>query len=435
MKRLLALIAIAFALLALDCGADTARGPNFLIIVTDDQRYGTVQNYMPETQARIFDEGASFTQAFVTTPLCCPSRASILTGMYAHNHGVHELLDKLNKPTFVNQLDDAGYYTGLVGKYLNSYDYKDPPRPEFDYWVATPGGSSQYYNVNINVNGKLKKSPFYVTKVIERYALEFLEKASKGDEPFMLYFAPAAPHPPATPAPEDEDLYQDLAPYRPANHNEADVSDKPRWLKARPVLTSLQIRSLDQLRLNQLRSLRSVDRAIAAVLDRLEEEGELDDTVIFFVSDNGHSWGEHRLASKIYAYDFSSHVPFAVRYPEKFAAGSQIDGLVANIDIAPTLYELAGLSVPDGVNGRSLLQLMDGAADWQDELLIEGWVSRFHYAAVRTERYLYIENDGDAPELYDYEQDPYELDNRAGDPASAAIVADLRQRLDRLLEE
>jgi arylsulfatase A-like enzyme len=435
-QRVLALTAALFALLSLQCGGDQAPArPNFLIIVTDDQRYGTVETYMPETQARIFDEGTSFTHAFVTTPLCCPSRASILTGMYAHDHGVHENQDTLTKPTFVNALHGAGYYTGLVGKYLNSYDFREPPRPEFDYWVATHGGGSEYYNWSVNENGTIGRNPFYITKVLQDRARAFLTDATRREKPFMLLFAPSAPHLPAMPAPEDRALYGDLPLYRPPNHNELDVADKPQWLQAKPLLTGLQVRTLDELRLNQLRSLKSVDRAIAALLDLLAEKHELDNTVVFFISDNGHSWGEHRLASKIYAYDFSAHVPFAVRYPSEFAAGAQVDGLVANIDIAPTLYDLADVSPPPGVNGRSLLDLADGTAGWREELLIEAWGQDVHYSAVRTERYLYIETDGDIPEFYDYDVDPFELDNRAADTAQAAIVDDLRRRLDRLLAE
>lgn len=435
--RWLLLWAIPLALAAFSGGAcgggEPAGPPNFLLIVTDDQRYDTTGEYMPETQERIFDEGVTFANAFVTTPLCCPSRASILTGKYAHTHGVRTNDDALTQPTFVHRLHEAGYYTGQIGKYLNSYDFRQPPRPEFDFWVVSHGGGSEYYNASLNVNGEQRRARFYITHVLQSHAEQFLEEATALDQPFLLIFAPNAPHLPALPAPENAQLYAELPPYRPPSHNEPDVSDKPAWLQNTRLLNENEQEELDRLRRNQLRSLKTVDEVVAALLDRLEEEGQLDNTVVMFLSDNGHFWGEHRLGGKVYPYEQSIRVPYGLRYPKLAPEGEIREELVANIDIAPTIYELAGLPIPEEVDGRSLVSLLEGDGSWRDELLLEAWPGQFHYSAVRTERYVYVETDGDLPELYDLERDPHQLENAVDDPSYADVVADLRRRLARLL--
>lgn len=178
--------------------------PNFLIIITDDQRYDTLGRFMPRTQLRIFDEGITFTNGFVTTPLCCPSRASILTGMYAHNTGVRVNQDELRKATFIQRLHEAGYFTGLVGKYLNSWN--GSARPEYDFWVAMAGGGSRYFNPRLNVNGSWSEQRGYMTYILRDYALRFLEKAAQQNKPFALIFAPNAPHSPFEPAPRGREL-------------------------------------------------------------------------------------------------------------------------------------------------------------------------------------------------------------------------------------
>ena len=402
--------------------------PNILLIITDDQRFDTVGDFMPETQKRIFDDGVTFTNAFATTPLCCPSRASILTGMYAHKHGVHENADPLNQPTFVQALDGAGYYTGLVGKYLNSYDSNQPPRPEFDYWVATPGSATDYYDVTMNVNGRKQVVKPYVTGVLKDYALDFLKQADDRSDPFLLIFAPNAPHPPAIPAPEDVDLYGDLPEHRPPSYNVADPSGKP----IHSSLTGEERSQLDTFRLDQLRSLKAVDRGVAELLDSLEDAGRLDSTAVIFLSDNGYLWGEHSLEGKVFVYEPSVRVPFAVRYPKAFPEGEVDQHLVANIDIAPTILELAGLPAPPTVDGRSLLALLNEPSSWRTDLLLEGWYAETHYSALRTERYKYVETDGTFSELYDLGEDPDELENRAADPAYADVIEQLSKRLDVL---
>jgi N-acetylglucosamine-6-sulfatase len=415
--------------------------PNFLIIITDDQNYGTME-YMPRTQARIFDQGATFTDAYVTTSLCGPSRASILTGMYAHTHNVRENEDPLEEDTFVQALHEAGYYTGIAGKYVNGWGRTpgDEPPPEFDFWAAHGGmgGGGDYFDALLNVDGTWVGYTDYFTYVVRDHALDFLAQAEQRDRPFLLIFALHAPHFPADPAPGDESLYLDLPVQRPPSFNEADVSDKPVWVQEVAPLTSERVAELDEFRLKQLQSLNAADEAVESVLEELDRQGALDDTVVFFLSDNGVALGEHRLyRKKRAAYQELVHVPFALRYPALVPEPRVESALVANIDIAPTIYELAGLPIPRRVDGLSLVPLLRGEDGWRDGLLLEAWAERYSYAAIHTGQYVYVdvgeglkhgEDRGEA-ELYDLADDPYQLENRSGDPAYADLEADLRQRL------
>jgi N-acetylglucosamine-6-sulfatase len=419
--------------------------PNFLIIISDDQRYDTMQ-YMPHTQALIFDRGVTFSKAYVTTSQCCPSRASILTGMYAHNHGVYNNSMPLDKITIIQRLSEAGYFTGVIGKYLNSYpeDVADPPRSEFNVWNVFPSGRSTaaYYDPDININGKVEHTRGYQTYLLRDRALEFIELAHEVNAPFILMFAPYAPHYPALPAPGDEELYANLPPYRPPSFNEADMSDKPDWLATSPFadeFTEDEIVSFDERRLNEIRALKPLDVAVADMIAKLDSLDMLDNTVIIYISDNGFFWGEHRLIrGKIFAYEPSTHVPFAIRYPPLISSPSVSDDIVANIDIGPTIYELAGLPIPEEVDGLSLVPILknDPSQNWRSHLLLEGWpvrvalvVSAPNYQAVHTGRYVYIETDGDRSEFYDLETDPFEISSQVDNPDHADIVAVLRNML------
>lgn len=402
--------------------------PNFLIIITDDQRFDSM-DFMPKTKRRIFDEGLTCTRAYVTTPLCCPSRSSILTGMYAHRHGVRINEDPLREETFVVRLHDAGYYTGFVGKYLNSYT--GLPRPEFDFWAARKGGHSTYFDPVINFNGVWQTTPGYVTYVLRDYALTFLDSLAGRQQPFLLFFSHTAPHAPVDPAPEDTLRYLDLPPHRPPSYDEADVSDKPRWIQALPRLTRGAARSLDNHRRRQLQCLYSVDQANDSLLAVLAHRGLLDNTVVFFLSDNGFHEGEHRLVSKWFVYEEAIRVPFAVRYPPLITPRVE-RRLVANIDIAPTVLQLAGLPIPPHVDGRTLTALMRNEPDWREDLLIEGWPEQRGgplYAAIHTGDLVYAETQGDRAEFYDLRDDPYQLRNQIASPDYAAEIGRLRQRL------
>ena len=401
--------------------------PNFLIIITDDQRFDTMQ-YMPNTQKLIFDQGVTFSHGYVTTPFCCPSRASILTGLYAHNHYVYVNEDKLEFETVVEDLHRNGYYTGVVGKYLNSW--KGEPRPELDFWVTFFGGTiPNYYDPNLNINGNWEKKTGYITYLFKDYVLEFLDLASQQRKPFFLLFTPNAPHAPYTPLKEDKGLYTDLPLYRPPNYNEEDITDKPTSIAEKPLLTEENSTQIENTRRRQILTLVSLDRSIGEVMNKLEGIGELDKTVVIFISDNGKHWGEHRMDTKSTAYEESIKVPFAMRYPPLISEPYIEGKLAANIDIAPTIYELSETAMPAIIDGMSLVNLLEGDEEWRSTLLLEAWPDRGHWTAVHTGNSIYIETDNDLSEFYDLEIDPYELENRIDVQDYQSIILELKEVL------
>jgi arylsulfatase A-like enzyme len=402
--------------------------PNFLIIITDDQRYDTME-YMPKTQAGIFDEGVTFSKGYITTPFCCPSRSSIFTGMYAHNHNVLQNNMPLNIETIAMALQKNGYYTGLIGKYLNSW--AGEARPEYNYWVAFKSGETNYKDPVLNVNGTWNQYPGYITYILSDYVIDFLGKAASQPKPFMLIFAPNAPHTPTRPADEDLPLYDQLPAYSVPSVNEADVSDKPSSISKKPLLTAEELASADDNRRRQILTLVALDRKIGEILTKLKETGQLDNTVIFFLSDNGLHWGEHRLDGKSSLYEESSHVPFAMRYPALIPTPYVEQRLVANIDIAPTLYQLAGINIPYRVDGTSLLKLFEPNSKWRDHILLEAWPPRGEWAAIHTDRYVYAETQNDLSEFYDLETDPYQLENQINNPAYKDIIAEMKKQLEK----
>ena len=429
-----AICALAWGVSPVPRGAAAAPPrPNFLVIVTDDHRADTMA-FMPATTARIGGQGVTFANGYATTPLCNPSRASLLTGQYAHTHGAQRNASPLHGSTVFHDLQAAGYRTGLVGKYLNSWN--GAPRPEFDYWVSHDDAGDSYVDPTFNVNGTPTPRQGYHTYLLRDYAVDFIEEAAGGSEPFALLVGFKAPHGPAIPAPGDEGLYADLPPARPPNFNEADVSDKPAWLQATPPLSASEVAIADGFRIQQLRALHSVDVAVDSLLTALADSGMLDDTVVVFMGDNGRFQGEHRLNEKSFLYDEGPRVPFLVRYPPLAPAPRTETRFALNVDIAPTIYDLAGLPIPASVEGRSLVPLLaDTAGSWREDMLVESWSNDgempIQLEAVRTAGYAYIENRDDASELYDLAADPFQLENVAGAPAHAAALADMRARLAR----
>ena len=406
-----------------------------MIIYTDDQRYDSMWQ-MPRTQELIFEQGVTFSHGYITTPLCGPSRCSILTGMYAHSHEIRENQDSgFDETTFAKYLQDDGYYTGLVGKYLNEWRVRDEPKPEFDYWRAIFGGQSRYNNPDIMVNGEwVRHQGQYITDAFGDYCVEFIENAAKKLKPFCLYFAPNAPHEPATPADEDKFLSIDL-PEFPPNFSEEDISDKPNWLQEKESLISEKdIHKINEFRNDQLLSLRSLDRNIERIIQKLEAENLLDKTVVIFLSDNGKLWGEHRMTTKNSFYEEASRVPFALRYPPLVPMPYIEEKPVSNIDIAPTLYDLARIPIPEEVDGVSLVPLLLAGDMHRAGVLIEGWPGRGHYAAYHVGNYVYAETGGDKSEFYDLEKDPYQLENAIDDPAYQDIITDLKIALDEVRE-
>jgi arylsulfatase A-like enzyme len=419
--------------------------PNFVVILTDDQRWDTL-SAMPNVRSLLGGHGVTFERSFVSTSLCCPSRAGLLTGRYSRNLGVYSDLPPNggavsfdDSSTLATWLKEAGYATGFVGKYLNDYQaIKRHIPPGWDEWAAIASRpTTRYQNYTLNQNGRFVHygpgPENYSTTVLGGLATGFLETAKP---PFFLHFTPIAPHGPATPPPNSDgrivDLFTDWAP----SFNEPDVSDKP-WAGLHRPLTSRQVAAAEAMRERMLRSLAAVDDSVGHMVRVLAERGQLDNTVIVFTSDNGYLLGEHRLRfKKIWPYEESIRVPLVIRTPwNRF--GRVDRHLVLNIDIAPTLAELAGV-VPDvQPDGRSLVPLLRGRdPPWRTAFVEEflGRDQRFNggpppFVGVRTDRYLFVVYQTGWEELYDLVVDPYELHNLAGEPSSAP----LRSRLLKLL--
>ena len=395
--------------------------PNIIVIVTDDQRFDTLWA-MPNVRESLVAHGMKFRKAFVVNPSCCPSRASILTGLYSHGTGVYRNRGDHGGfaafdpgSTVATWLHDAGYRTALIGKYLNGYAGTSIP-PGWDVFDAfnEDPETGLYFDYSMNLNGTQQNfgedRSDYSTSVLSRLSSSFVADSA---DPFFLYLAPRAPHPPAIPAVRDRHAFADLAPWRPPSYNEADVTDKPRWVQRRPPLTAHLQDAIDRFRIRQYRVLLAVDRMIGRLIAQLEEEGRLGSTVLIFTSDNGIQWGEHRLSEKGVAYEESIRVPMVIRYDRLVAGPALDDHLVLNIDLAPTLAALAGLTPPSPVDGSSLVPLLDhSVGEWRNHFLIEHVGSAPPtFCAVRSTRDLYVAYGTGAEELYDLRQDPWELTN------------------------
>ncbi len=416
--------------------------PDIGFLLTDDQPASMLWP-MDTVQTELVGRGVTFGEAAVTTPLCAPSRATVLTGEYAHNHGV--LLNGLPagperfnpSSTIATWLHDAGYRTSLVGKYLNGYGRDTSVPPGWDDWHAYIGDG--YFGYRLVENGVVQaygsNESDYLTDVLAAKAVDFIKGA--GERPFFLYFAPYAPHDPATPAPRHAGRYAGTPPWRPPSYDEADVSDKPMWLRNNVLpLTPDQMQFADGLYERMLESLLAVDDAVAAILRALADAGRENDTIIVFTSDNGLALGEHRIVGKDCPYEECVRVPFIVRYPRLVTQARGEGRPVANVDLAPSWAELAGTTPGGAVDGTSLMGLLDGsAADWRRDLLIEQFsLYPPNYAGVWGGPVKYVEYIGNifAPgqvELYDLQRDPYELTSSHLDPAYADTRAALATRL------
>ena len=382
---------------------------------------------MPEVQRSLVEPGVTFEESFTTSSLCCPSRASILTGAYPHTTGVYRQGGRFggfrsfeDSTTIATELDEAGYRTGFFGKYLDSYQHDALTGyvpPGWDRWVAFV--HSQFLDFGLTIDGAVERygsePDDYSTDVLASHTEDFI-RGTEG--PVFALFAPAAPHAPALPAPTDAGGFADLPPWRPPSFDEADRSDKPTHMQILKPLGPERNENLEILRRNQYRSLQAVDRAVGRLLDALEDTGRLDDALVIFTSDNGLLWGEHRWLKKEVPYEEAIRVPLVVRADAIVGDGARTDRhLVANIDLAPTIAEAASVKLP-GADGMSLLPLVEGRVEtWRDALLIEhmrGTNPIPTYCAVRTARYLFASYETGERELYDLEADPFQLQNLAG---------------------
>jgi N-acetylglucosamine-6-sulfatase len=423
--------------------ADAPR-PNVVFVLVDDLRWdalGCTGHPFVRTPHidRLAAEGTLFANAFVTTPLCSPSRASYLTGQYAHVHGVqgnsgeaggHQLT------TFPKLLRDVGYTTAYVGKWHMGDD--DAPRPGFDRWVSFRG-QGDYFNPRLNIDGAQVATQGYVTDILTDYAVEFLRRPH--EKPFLLYLAHKAVHSSFTPAPRHKGIF-DEQPLVRAPSAQDTLAGKPVLTRKLPQeeRSDQNPGTRDDVVRNQMAAVLAIDDGIGRLREVLAETKRLDDTLIIFTSDNGFFWGEHGRGDKRMAYEESIRVPLIARCPKLLSAGSRREAMVLNIDIAPTLLELGGAAIPKTIHGRSLVPLFaDDAAPWRTSFLSEYFGNADNripgWQAVRTARWKYIHytNVPDVDELYDVTSDRYELKNVIADPAVAATLRELRGDLQQLL--
>lgn len=474
--------------------AQAAKSPNVIFIYTDDQNvYDFKRRYMPRTFRLLRDPGTNFSDFVVATPLCCPSRATFMTGDYPHNDGVfsnpsgyRNLEDKFN--TLPVWMHNAGYRTAWIGKFLQGYEqYVDDPftqaAPGIDDWYAT--FEPRYYDYDISENGervhKGNRSRDYYTSVVTKIATDVIADAAEGRRPLFMTLNNLAPHHGygkggrctnmVPPAPRDVGLYENGRVPRTPNFNEADTSDKPEDVVPFPPLKKSRIEKLDLVAGCRQASLAAVDRGVAAIYEAVKKAGELDDTVFMFTSDNGIEQGQHRIGGKNVPYEEGLLQPLVIRGSKKALGGkhvADVPELTANIDLAPTILELADAKPcarPGNcrtLDGASLLPLIHGERPRPPfgpgrEILVEGGKGGTDclYAGIRTAELSFMQHakltaDGECirdagEELYDRtgsltgDPDPYELDNLLSpvtpgydDPKVRAEAKRLRARLAEL---
>jgi N-acetylglucosamine-6-sulfatase len=452
-------LAVAVLLLTHPAAAADVR-PNVVVILLDDLRYdalGCTGHPFVKTPNidRIRNEGVLFRNAFVTTSLCSPSRASFLTGMYAHSHGVMKNEGKVadpdfeRTPSFAQLLQKSGYETAYIGKW--HIERKNDPRPGFDYWLSF-SGQGAYIDPQMNENGQSRKVEGHMTDILNEHAVKFLDRTHK--RPFCLYLSHKAVHGPRRPRAKDAELYADAEIPKPPNADD-DLRDKPKWQRGHVLRKGKSAPQeipdaappakwdpTNRDRLNYFRLLNAVDEGVGRILETLERHGQLDNTIVIFTSDNGYFLGEHHLSDKRLMYEESLRIPFLMRYPRLVKPGTTVEQMVLNIDLAPTLLDLAGAPVAAHMHGRSIRPLLEGkATDWRRSFLYEYWVDLQptipDIVGVRTEDWKLVRypNIDDLDEMYDLKNDPHEMRNLAPDPAHAEKLKDLNGELDRLMKE
>ncbi len=409
---------------------------------------------MPNLQEFVIDRGTGFTNSFVTDSVCCPSRATFLTGQYAHNHGVltnFDILQFNDSHTLATWLDYDGYNTGLIGKYLNKYgDYVSEHYipPGWDNWqVLVEPYHSMVYGYKISNNGNVKeygyRSEDYQTDVFATLSSNFIRQSIAEDNvPFFLEISTKTPHGErATKSCNTNNimkLHRMRGPERYLgsaekiqfpilpSFNETDITDKPEYFTN---LTPIHAKGLDCIqRVYQsgIESMRAVDDLIGNVMHTLIENKEFDNTVIIFTSDNGYVFGDHLLAGKVYPYENSIRVPLFISAPG-YKGSQTASQLVINNDLAPTILELANATSDISMDGRSLVPLLlnPNEENWREKFLVEFWSGKADnwpsYKAVRTSSEIYVKNQGFKDEFYDLKTDPFQLKNQIEKPTFSLI--------------
>jgi arylsulfatase A-like enzyme len=453
---------VAAAFLAL--AAPALARENVVVIMTDDQTAASLPT-MLNVNTLLGAEGTKFDSAIASFPLCCPSRSTFLTGQYAHNHGVlHNnppfggFLELDHANTLPVWLQAAGYRTMHVGRYLNGYEFRHGIPPGWTDWHASPhSGAFNYTSWRVNDNGVLNSYPDaahpgeHQTDFTTRRAVELIDQASPGEQPFFLSLWYVAPHRggprdpddpirPQTPspAPRHRDAYAGVRMPRPPSFNERSMYDKPQVVADRRRLSPELVAGVEENWRQEIETLMGVDEGVAQIVEALRRNGELDNTLIVFTSDNGFMHGEHRaLAEKVLPYEESIRVPLVMRGPG-VPRGRVDRRLVANVDVPSTILDATDVLPGRVQDGRSLLELLgDPGGEWGRDILIENGNGANRvpaYRGIRTYRFLYVEHRTTGEyELYDLEKDPYELRSVDGREAYRKVQRDLRSRLRALV--
>jgi arylsulfatase A-like enzyme len=437
-------------------GAAQAR-PNIVVVMTDDQTLESMK-VMDNVNSLIGGtHGVTFRNSFVNFSLCCPSRATFLTGDYMHNHrvmgnsypsgGFGRFQERHGNYNLAVWLQRAGYYTAMIGKYLNEYPTTTMVPAGWSEWRAGPEGYG-VYNYPLNENGTLVQygddPADFKQDVLTRKAVNFVNRRAPKAMPFFLWLTYTAPHwsppdpnpnPPsdcyhlAKPAPRHADAFDDEPLPMPPNFNEANVADKPAEIRDRPRLGAGSIANIERGYRCELESLLSVDEGVKKVIDALQAKAELSKTVVIFTSDNGYFHGEHRIPKdKQHIYEESIRVPLMMRGPG-IPHGEDVNSLVINADLAPTLVDLSNANTGRAMDGRSLIPVANNPAIERGRKLL---IEEPKFSAIRTERYMYAEFRSGEKELYDLREDPYELHSLHKSPAYASVRSRLASNLAQL---
>ncbi len=446
----------------------SAATPNVIFILTDDQRWDQLgcegHPYLKTPHIdRLAKEGVRFSNMFVTTSLCSPSRASFLSGLYANTHGVTNNFTDYPRDlaSFPRRLQENGYQTAYIGKW-HMGEADDSKRPGFDYWV-THKGQGKYYDTTFNVNGTRKVVPGYYTKVVTDMALNWLDK-KQSSKPFLLILGHKAPHTPFTPEKKYEHVFDGIEVNYP--HSAFHLEGKPKWIKQRldtwhgiygplygfrekfPDRDAAAVLDFERFSKSYTASIISVDDSVGRIYETLRKKRLLENTVIIFAGDNGMFLGEHGMSDKRAMHEPSIRVPLIVRYPKLVRPGSVIDQQVLNIDLAPSVVEMCDAPALKNIHGKSWVQLLKGKTEgWRTAWYYEyNYEKQFPYTpnvrGIRTDRWKYMryphgdgKPDRHMAELYDLENDPGENINLIYKPEHKKLVAKLRKQLDQLMAE
>ncbi|RYG47670.1 MAG: DUF4976 domain-containing protein [Chitinophagaceae bacterium] len=475
MLRFLLLLILSFSCLLVVSQSGKTKPMNIIFILADDHRYDAM-GFMKKMKGletpgmdRMASEGAHIKNAFVSTALCSPSRASILTGQYAHKHTVvdNEAALPKNLIFFPTYLQQKGYQTAFMGKWhMGNAD--DQPQPGFDQWISFRG-QGVYYDPELNINGNRVKQPAgsYVTDILTGYALDWMTSRKK-DKPFFLYLSHKGVHAEFRPAKRHDGKYKDLPIVCPPSmyltatdssktygtvtppQTKVNYKDIPKWVRNQRYswhgvdhMYHGEIRFDDFYR-RYLETLLAVDESIQKVLDWVTTQGLQNNTMVVYMGDNGFSFGEHGLIDKRHAYEESMRVPMLVWAPGMIKPHSVLEENIMNVDLAPTFLEIAGIQKPAQMQGYSFVDLLSGKRhEWQRKKIFYEyyWESAFPQTpttfAIRSDRYKYIYYNGiwDINELYDLQADPYEMNNLIRDSTYRATGLELRAELFNWLQE